>query len=119
MAWGKRHKKNFVARCLINFIAILVTAKLVHGISIDGWTAALLAALVLGVVNAIIRPVIYILSLPLTVLTLGLFTFVVNALMLLLTASIIPGFAVAGFWVAVLAAIVISVISAIISALLD
>lgn len=119
MVWGKRHKKNFMARCLINFIAILVTAQLVQGIQIDAWTTALLAALVLGVVNAIIRPVLYILSLPLTVLTLGLFTFVVNALMLLLTASIIPGFVITGFWVAVLAAIVISVISAIMSALLD
>lgn len=114
---GRRH--NFLARIFINFIAILGTAQIVHGIQVEGIETALLAALVFGLVNAIIRPVLLLLSLPLTILTLGLFTFVVNALMLLLTAFILPGFVITGFWVAVLAAILISLFSAILSSIFD
>lgn len=92
-------------------ISLAVAAWLIPGIAIvNGW-ALLLSALVVGFLNAFVRPIILFLTLPLNILTLGLFTFVINAVMILLTASIVGGFIVSGFWAALLAAIVISIVS--------
>ena len=76
-----------------------------------GLGATLVAAAILGIVNAIIRPLLVLLTLPLNILTLGLFTFVINALMLLLTSAVVPGFVIRGFGSAILGAIVLSIIS--------
>ena len=100
-------------RFLINWflyaLAIGITAYILPGVYLDGVFAALVTAAILGLVNGVLRPVLFIFTLPLTILTLGLFTFVLNALMVLLATSIVPGFAVAGFWWAVLFSLVLSV----------
>lgn len=102
----------------INTSALLATGYLVPGIKFEGIQPAILAAIILGVLNTFIKPILKIITLPLTILTLGLFSFVLNALILLLVSSIIPGFSIDGLWPAILGAIVLSVISTILSAVL-
>jgi putative membrane protein len=102
---------GFVVRVLINAGALALAARVVDGIALSGWRAALLAGLVLGLVNALVRPVLVILTFPLTLVTLGLFLLVLNAFCLALTSWVVPGFAVAGFWPAVLGALIVSVVS--------
>ena len=109
--------RGFLFRSLLTMLAVLATAHVVPGISVDGWVPALGAAIVLGLLNAILRPLLLLLSLPFILLTLGLFIFVVNAVLLALTAVLIPGFHVAGFWSAVFGSIVISIISGILNLL--
>lgn len=96
---------------LVSAFAILVTAYLLPGVHVQSLTAALVAAVVLGVINAFIKPILIILTLPINILTLGLFTFVINALVIILTADIVPGFKVDGFWWALLFSIVLSLIN--------
>ena len=98
-------------RWIINAVALLIVANVVPGFGVDTFYSALIAALVLGLVNALIRPLLFILTLPVTILTLGLFTFVINALMILLVSTIVKGFAVDGFVPALLAALFLWVIS--------
>ena len=107
--------KHLIIRILINGIALMATASLINGIYADGFVAVLVAALVLGIVNAIIRPIIMVLTLPLNFLTLGLLTFVINGLMLKLTSVVVSGFDVVGFWPAIVGALVLSVISTVLS----
>lgn len=107
-------------RWLINTAALLVTAYLLPGgLHIDGFVAALVAALILGIVNAVVRPIVLILTLPFNVLTLGLFTFIVNALMLTITAVIVPGFHLGGFRWALIGSIVLSIISTALSWMIE
>jgi putative membrane protein len=113
---------RFLIRLVINAAALWLAIRFVPGISFDGdEVMLLLVALVFGVVNAIIRPVLTILSLPILILTLGLFTFVLNALMLWLTSGLSGllglGFHVAGFLPAFLGALVVTVVSAVLSLL--
>jgi len=89
--------------------AILFTAYVVEGISATGFFSALFAAAALGVLNLFFRPILLILTLPINILSLGLFTFVINALMLKMASGLIPGFTVTGFWAAVFGAILISI----------
>ena len=103
--------KPFLVRLFINAVALLVTASVVDGIYIDGFVATLLAALILGAVNAVIRPIFLLFTLPLNVMTLGLFTLVVNALMLKLVSALAVGFVVSGFLAAILGALVLSLVS--------
>ena len=106
----------FVVRLIINMVAILIISYLSpRMIWVDGFSAALVAAFLLGVVNAIIRPILVFLTLPLTVVTLGLFLLVVNGLMLWLVSALVRGFHVSGFWGAVLGSILISIVSWILS----
>ena len=105
----------FVIRWLVTTIAVLVAAHLVPGIGYDGWGALLGASLLLGIINAFVRPILLLLSLPFIIVTMGLFIFVVNALLLLLVSKIVPAFHVAGFWSAFFGAIIISVVSWILS----
>lgn len=98
-------------RWLINALALLLVAAVVPGFSVQSFYAALIAALVLGFVNATIRWVLIYLTLPINLITLGLFTFVINALMILLVATIVKGFDVAGFLPALTAAILLWLIS--------
>ena len=93
---------------LISAVLILVLANVLPGIAVASFVTALVVAVVLGLVNAIIRPILLILTLPINILTLGLFTFVINALMVLLVASFVPGFSVASFWWALLFSIILS-----------
>ncbi|MDQ5847625.1 MAG: phage holin family protein [Pseudomonadota bacterium] len=103
---------------LINAVALIAVAYLFPGISVSSFGAALIAALILGLVNTVIRPVLVLLTLPVTILTLGLFIFVINGLLFLGVANILEGFQVTGFWVAVFGAIVYSLISWALSSLL-
>jgi putative membrane protein len=96
---------------LINALALLALPYFVPSVQVDSFFTALVAALVLALVNALIRPLIVILTLPVTVLTLGLFIFAINGLMFWFVASFVKGFSVAGFWSAVLGAIVYALIS--------
>jgi len=96
---------------LISAGLLLVVAHVVTGIEVRDWGAALLAALVLGVVNAVVRPILVMLTLPLTIVTLGLFLFVVNALMLQLAAYFVPGFKVAGFGAALLGSLLLTILN--------
>lgn len=94
---------------VISGIAIVITAYLLPGIHLAGFKAALLTALALGLINAFIKPVLSLLTLPLTVMTLGLFSLVLNALLIMLTARLVPGFQVQGFLWAVAFSIVLTV----------
>jgi putative membrane protein len=105
---------GFVVRWIINAVALYLTTLIVRGVKVPDFGTALLAALVLGIVNAVIRPVILLLTLPLNILTLGLFTFVVNAAMLYIVSSVTQ-LRLESFWAAFLGAIVLSVISTVLS----
>lgn len=103
---------------LINTVSLIGVAYLVPGIGVSSFVTALVAALVLGLVNTIIRPILILLTLPATILTLGLFIFVINGLLFWFVGSFIQGFTVQGFWAGVVGAILYSVVSWLLSALL-
>ena len=103
---------------LVNTLALIAVAYLMPGVSVASFGTALVAALVLGLVNAIVRPILVLLTLPVTVLTLGLFIFVINGVMFWLVANFVGGFYVAGFGTALLAALLYSLISWALSALI-
>jgi putative membrane protein len=102
---------RFLVRLLVNAAAVYLAARIVPGISVSGLGPALLAGLILGFVNAIIRPVLFLLTLPFTIITLGLFIFVVNAICVGLVAWLVPGFRIQGAPAAFFGAIVITVVS--------
>ena len=103
--------KGIAVRWLFQSVAILVAAYLIDGIRVSGFPSAILAAAVLGFLNAFLRPVLLLLTLPLNILTLGLFTFVINALLLMMASGVIGGFEVDGFGAALLGSLLISVVS--------
>jgi putative membrane protein len=103
---------------LINAVALMAVAYLLPGIRVADFVTALVAALVLGLVNTVIRPILILLTLPVTLLTLGLFIFVINGLLFWFVGSYLTGFVVAGFWWGVAGAIVYSVVSWALAALL-
>ena len=96
---------------LVTAALLLVVARVVKGVAIEGFGTALLAALAFGFVNACVRPLMILLTLPLTILTFGLFLFVVNALAFRLAAALVPGFTVDGFGPALLGSIVLSLLN--------
>ena len=98
-------------RWLILTIAITVTSYLLDGIQVSGFFSAFFAAAILGVLNAFFRPFLLIITLPINILTLGFFTFVINAILLMMASGVISGFEVAGFWSAVFGSLFISLIS--------
>ena len=96
---------------ILNALALLAVAYLLPGIQVDGFGSALIAALVLGLINALIRPLLVLLTLPITILTLGLFMLVINGLLFWLAGSVLRGFEVNGFWVGVMGALLYSIIA--------
>jgi putative membrane protein len=102
---------SVIINLLISGLAVFVSAYILPGVSVTGFGSALVAAVVLGVVNAFIKPIISIFLLPITVLTLGLFSIVINGLLVLLVSAIVPGFDVDGFWWAIVFAFVLSLIN--------
>ncbi len=102
---------GFVLRFLISALGLWLASVIVSGVQVAGVGTLLVAALLLGVVNAFIRPILFILTLPITVLTLGLFLLVINAAMLGLVAWLLPGFTVTGFFPALLGGLVVSIVS--------
>lgn len=111
--------KHLIVKVLINAAALMFTSNLIDGIYVDGFGAVLVAAIILGIVNAIIRPLLLVLTLPLNVLTLGLLTFVINGFMLKLAAAVVGGFDVVGMWPAIVGALVLSVVSTVLNWLVD
>jgi len=109
---------SLLARWVVNAAALLLIAYLYPGVQVTTFFAALMAALALGLVNAIVRPILVILTLPVTILTLGLFIFVINALLFWLVAEVIKGFAVSGFLAALIGSLLYSVITLVTSWLL-
>jgi putative membrane protein len=101
----------FLLHWAIVSVGLWTAAYIVPGVTVSSWTALAAGALVLGFVNAVVRPVMTVLTLPITVLTLGLFYLVVNAAAFGLAAAIVPGFSVASFWAALLGALVVSLVS--------
>lgn len=103
--------RGFFVRLLITALGLWVADELLIGIAFDTTRALIVSALLLGVVNAVIRPVIFILTLPLTVLTLGLFVLIVNGISLALVAALVPGFHIAGLWAATIGAAIVGLTS--------
>ena len=110
---------GFLLRVVVNALAILLAASIVPGIAVDGLVSALAAAVLLGLINAFVRPVLLILTLPITLLTLGLFLLVLNGFCFWLVAWLVKGFHVAGFGSALLGSVVVSVVSWIVTALIS
>lgn len=104
---------RWILHLLISAAALVAIAHLYPGVQVNGWLAAVIAALALGVINALVRPVLIVLTLPATLLTLGLFLFIVNAACFWLAAKLIPGFSVAGFWAALIGSLMYSIITAV------
>lgn len=109
---------NKIIKFLINGFAVYATAYLLSGVEVSGFVVALIVAVVLAVLNVFIKPILVILSLPVTILTLGLFTFVIDALIVLLASRIVPGFTIDGFWTAIVFSIVLTVISYVLHAII-
>lgn len=101
---------------ILSTIAVFVTANILPGVKIESWGTALIVAVVLGLINAFLRPLLLLLTLPINILTLGLFTFVVIALCVMLASAIVPGFYVDGFWWAMAFAIVLAIINSFLQA---
>ncbi len=111
--------RGFVARFIINLLLLALVAWMFPGIQVSGPLALIFAGIVLGVLNAFVRPILILLTLPLTILTVGIFIFVINGLMIWLTSGMVKGFYVSGFWTAVGAALVYSVLSLLVNFLLS
>jgi len=104
-----------LANWILSAIAIVVIANYLPGVSVASFTTALVVALVLGIINAVIKPIIMILTLPINIITFGLFTFVINAVLILIVARLVPGFTITGFVPALIAAIALWLISTLIN----
>ncbi len=104
---------NIILRLLFNTLGLLIIAYYIDGIEVQGFYPALISAIILGLLNLIIRPILLILTLPITIITLGLFSFVVNAFLFLFAASFVEGFSVDSFWYALLGSVLMSIISTI------
>ena len=103
--------RGVLLRWIVLTAAVLIASWLLDGIHVTGLFPAFLAAATLGILNAFLRPLLILLTLPINILTLGLFTFLINALMLKIVSEVIPGFYVYGFWTAVLGALIIGTVS--------
>ena len=99
---------SLLLRWFLSALALLAVAYLYPGVRVDGFFAAAVAALVLGLVNAVVRPILVVLTLPVTILTLGLFLFVINAFIIIIAGHVVAGFKVESFWYAMLFSIVLS-----------
>ncbi|HEX8874087.1 MAG TPA: phage holin family protein [Nitrosospira sp.] len=109
---------EFLAHCAITALSLWLASFIFHGISFTSKKSLILSAILLGLANAVIRPIVIILTIPLTLITFGLFLLVINALMMLLVSVIVPGFRVSGFWTAFFASIVVTVISLLVGSFL-
>jgi putative membrane protein len=110
--------RGLVLRWIVSAVALWLTSRIVSGIEVHGFGALLFAAAMIGIINAFVRPVILLLTLPLSILTLGLFVLVVNALMLALASVFVPGFVVHGFWAALLGWLLLSFFTFVINVLI-
>ena len=100
---------NWIIRLLLNGLAVVLTAYLLPGVSVDDYGTALVVALVLAIVNVIVKPILIVLTIPITILTLGLFLLVINAAIILFVDNLVGGFHVEGFWWALLFSLILSI----------
>src|SRR3990167_7336164 len=108
---------HLIIKWFLNALTLFLVAHIIPGFQLAGFTDALVAALIIGLVNAFLKPILVLLTLPINLLTLGLFSFIINALLLLLAANLTPGFAVDGFGTALIASILITIISTLLHSL--
>ncbi len=101
---------GFILYFVVIAAAMMLLSRVLPGFEVHGWVPALVASLVLGAVNAVLKPILFVLTLPFTILTLGLFLLVLNAMMLWITAMLVPGFSVHGFWSTLAASLVLSLV---------
>ncbi len=109
---------EFIAHLILTAALLLLVSNVVHGVQITSWGSAFLGSIVLGLVNAFVRPIMLLLTFPLTVLTFGLFLLVVNALMLWIVAALVPGIRIQGFGPALLGSLLLTVLNLAVSALI-
>ena len=110
---------RLVLKWLLSAVALLVVAYVYSGVQVNSFVSALIAAAIIGLLNAVVRPVLVILTLPVSIVTLGLFLFVINALMFWSASGLLTGFHVAGFWAALLGSLIYSALGLIIDAALS
>lgn len=101
---------NLILYFLVMAVAMVGLSRVLPGFQVDGWVPALIAAVVLAVVNTVLKPILFVLTLPFTILTLGLFLLVLNALMLWITAALVPGFRVSGLFTTLVASLVLALV---------
>ncbi len=106
---------KIILHWFLRAVAVLITAYLLPGVILESFFVALVVAVVLGFFNTILRPILVVLTLPINILTLGLFTFVINAVLVLLASNVVPGFHVSGFLTALLFSVILSVISGVLN----
>ncbi|WOD42130.1 phage holin family protein [Hwangdonia lutea] len=104
---------KLLLKLLLNAVAVFILAHLLSGVHVDGYTGALIVAVVLSVLNLLVKPILVIFTLPATILTLGLFLLVINAIIILLASNLVGGFSVDGFWWALLFSILLSILESI------
>lgn len=104
---------NLIIKLLLNALAVFILAHLLNGVTVDGYVGAIIVAIVLAILNVFVKPILVILTLPVTILTLGLFLLVINALIILLADKLVDGFAVNSFWTAILFSILLSILQSI------
>jgi len=109
---------RLLIKWLLSALALLLVAYIYNGVEVDSFTNALIAAAVIGLLNMIVRPVLVVLTLPVTIVTLGLFLFVINALMFWSASGLLPGFHVTGFWAALIGSLLYSLIGVVIESAL-
>lgn len=110
---------QLIVHLVVGGLSVLITSYLLPGVHVGGFLSAVIAAVVLSLANLVIRPVLLLLTLPINILTLGLFTFVVNAMIILLVSFIVPGFKVDGFWWALLFSLILSVVGTLLNTLFN
>lgn len=108
---------RIIVRLLVNAFAVMVVAYLLPGVSLAGYFDAFVVAIVLGLLNTLVKPLLHLMALPITIMSLGLFSLVINALVILLVDVIVPGFSVDGFWWALGFSLVLSLVSSFLNAL--
>ena len=109
---------KLITKLLLNAIAVFIIAYFLKGVSVDSYITALIVAIVLSVLNLFVKPVLIVLTLPITIVTLGLFLLIINALIILLADKLIDGFSVSSIWIAVLFSILLSVLQSVLHSLL-
>ncbi|MCQ0110652.1 putative membrane protein [Zhouia amylolytica] len=109
---------KFILRVLLTALAVIILAKILGGVSVESYTTAIIVAIVLGLLNYIIKPILIILTLPVTILTLGLFLLIINAIIILLADSLVGGFTVTNIWWALLFSLLLSFLQSILFSIL-
>lgn len=110
---------GIIIRWVLNALALYIVAKILPGFHLTDFGSALIAAVVIGLVNALIKPLLFLLTLPVTIITFGLFAFVLNALMLMLASALTPGFKIDGFVTALLGSILLSIVTTVFHSLIQ